>query len=166
MENIDKRSLAQLKLDCAAEGLPSTGTKAAMIKRLQTNAAEKLVNPPSELNSDDNNVEVNLQDVLEKTEKVNTPSIITKSNNLDIDKLPPINHAKHVENVLDKVKERFHMLNIRYDSNKEVFLLEGGRQGRVTTTARQPLKPIMLLCEGYVSLSRRGRNSPQSESIG
>ena len=84
---------------------------------------------------------------------VKAPAILTTPT-VNVENLPPANHSKHVQDTLDAVRSRFAGLVINYDPHQEVFTLEGGRQGRVTLGARQPLKMIMGTAEGYYNLAR------------
>lgn len=151
-------SLAELRLQCTAAGLPTSGTKPTLIARLQEVAAQSL--------SEDHETVV----VAEQTEKSEPEPVAPKPVEAKPEPvknvspvvvpvagvLPPANHAKHVSDVLDAVKARHPYLNFSYDQHQEVFLIDGGKQGRVTLTARQPAKPILLACDGYVSINQRG----------
>lgn len=159
---------AQLKALCAEAGLPTYGNKEQLIERLQTSAAAELAEPTADaiagatelMNNNDVVGEFMMPEPTPEPAapapepvKPAMPAVIIQSTAAP-GTLPPINHAAHVQEVLDTVRDRFPGVALRYDSNEEVFIIEGGRQGRLTTTARQPMRPILLAIEGYWNMAR------------
>jgi hypothetical protein len=152
---------SQLKNLCVEAGLPVYGTKEQLIERLQANAAADLTEPtpaPEAAPAVELDAAEPAEPVAPTAPVVKTPAVITTPT-VDAANLPPANHGKHVQETLDAVRSRFAGLVINYDPHQEVFTLEGGRQGRVTLGARQPLKMIMGTAESYYNLARgRSKN--------
>jgi len=146
--SLEAMTNSQLKALCVEAGLPVYGTKEQLIERLQANAAADLAEPTPE-------PEPEAAPAVEPVAPpaVKMPAVLTTPT-VDAANLPPANHGKHVQDTLDAVRSRFAGLVINYDQHQEVFTLEGGRQGRVTLGARQPLKMIMGTAEGYYNLAR------------
>ncbi len=163
MEQMTNKELAQM---CRDAGLPDYGTKDKLIARLQKMAAEVLTEQPAhaepseEPAADTPTVEPVAQPE-PQPEPVKMPAVIgTVSRITQLpENLPPVNHMAHVQDTIDSVRGRFQGLNIQYDSNEELFIFSGGRQGRLTTTARQPKRSIMLVAESYFNFARgRAKN--------
>jgi hypothetical protein len=144
---------AELKALCAEAGLPTYGNKEQLIERLQMSAAAELAEPSEPVASAVEPEPTPEPAPAPEPVKPAMPAVIIQSTAAP-GTLPPINHAAHVQEVLDTVRDRFPGVALRYDSNEEVFIIEGGRQGRLTTTARQPMRPILLAIEGYWNMAR------------
>jgi hypothetical protein len=157
MENatpLETMTNAELKALCTEAGLATYGTKDQLIERLQANAAADLAEPAPAVEPESPAVvEPEPSPAPTHAPVVKAPAILTTPT-VNVENLPPANHSKHVQDTLDAVRSRFAGLVINYDPHQEVFTLEGGRQGRVTLGARQPLKMIMGTAEGYYNLAR------------
>lgn len=176
MEQLTNKELAQM---CREAGLPDYGTKEKLIARLQKMAAEVLTEQPAQAEPEQPyeaaltqepaqpaDMEVQPEPIVELVAEpeqqpepnapVVMPAVIGKVSRITAlpENLPPVNHAAHVQDTLDSVRGRFQGLNIQYDSNEEMFIFSGGRQGRLTTTARQPKRSIMLVAESYFNFAR------------
>lgn len=164
MEQMTNKELAQM---CREAGLPDYGTKDKLIARLQKMAAEVLTEQPAEAPTPEQPADMEVQPepavelepvapAAESAPPVVMPAVIGKVSRITAlpENLPPVNHAAHVQDTLDSVRGRFQGLNIQYDSNEEMFIFSGGRQGRLTTTARQPKRSIMLVAESYFNFAR------------
>lgn len=147
---MDDKTQTELKALCTEAGLPTYGTKAQLIERLQAAAASELAEPVTEP-VDPAVVE---PEPAPAPTPVTMPKVIVTQSTVPVENLPPVNHNAHVQEVLDACRSRFHGLNLRYDSNEELFIFEGGRQGRVSTTARQPARCIIGAAESYYNLAR------------
>ncbi len=145
--SLEAMTNSQLKALCSEAGLPVYGTKDQLVERLQANAVADLTEPASAPAAEQ------AEPVAPPAPAVKMPAVITTPT-VDAANLPPANHGKHVQDTLDAVRGRFAGLVINYDQHPEVFTLEGGRQGRVTLGARQPLKMIMGIAESYYNLAR------------
>jgi hypothetical protein len=165
--SLETMTNAELKALCTEAGLATYGTKEQLIERLQANAAADLAEPAP-------TVEPEVPAAVEPEQApapepepapvVKAPAILTTPT-VNVENLPPVNHAKHVQDTLDAVRGRFPGLIINYDPHQEIFTLEGGRQGRMTLGARQPQRAIMLTAEGYYNLAR-GRAKVDFGDIG
>lgn len=145
---MDDKTQAELKAMCVEAGLPTYGNKQQLIERLHADAAASLAEPVAE------NTPAVEPETTPTPEPIRAPKVIVTQSTVPVENLPPVNHAAHVQEVLDACRSRFHGLNVRYDSNEEVFMFEGGRQGRVSTTARQPARCIIGAAESYYNLAR------------
>jgi hypothetical protein len=157
---MDEMTNKQLQQLCRDAGLPDYGTKAVMIERLQKAAAAELVEDATDVVVENEDATVEVVEPVEAVKpepvKVAAPAIIITPT-VALENLPPANHAKHVEETLDAVRSRYQGIIVRYDSNEETFVFEGGRQGKTTTTARQPKWAVMSVAESYYNVAR-GRN--------
>lgn len=52
-------------------------------------------------------------------------------------------HAAQAAEVLDYIRRKFPQLSVKLDPHQEVFIFEGGRQGRMTTTIHQPMASLV-----------------------
>jgi len=151
---MDDKTQAELKAMCVEAGLPTYGNKQQLIERLQADAAASLAETVAEPEAPTAVEPEPTPEPVAAPQPVRAPKVIVTQSTVPTENLPPVNHAAHVQDVLDACRSRFHGLNVRYDSNEEVFMFEGGRQGRVSTTSRQPARCIIGAAESYYNLAR------------
>lgn len=67
---------------------------------------------------------------------------------------------EHARRVLEEIRNRYPQLNVQLDVDNEVYVFQGGIQGKVTTTIHQPLAAILHHVSGvaptYVREHREG----------
>lgn len=92
--------------------------------------------------------------VAEATKKLITPS------QSEVNKLLQSHSGyseKEVAETMDYIQRRFAgVISVSIDKHQEVFQFEGGRQGRLTTTIKQPSQSVVKVAEQYANVARAG----------
>lgn len=181
-------SQAQLMAESKTRGIPAYGTKQQLIDRLTSHASDP-ANPspaPDFANPNDSSAMATMQTsatvnhVEDRTppSQVIAPEPYQKSN----DATPPskqvilptaqdtvafgqttqsgLQTMEYAQRVLSKIKSKFPNLQVRIDPHQEVYVFEGGIQGRVTTTIHQPESAMLHymhgLAPGYINAHHAG----------
>lgn len=166
---LETMTLEELKLACKDAGVKDYGTKAQIIERIKNASIAALTNTPEK--------EITVaqeQMVASAIEKAFTPEapapqpvpVVFVNSPTNIKTLPPVNHKAHVQEVLDWSSSNLPGVMVKYDEHQEVFTFDGGRQGRQTTTARQPLGTFKAAAIAYRNVAQYGQAQRDLGSVG
>lgn len=163
---MEEKTTVELKAMCEEAGLATYGAKSVLIERLQKHAVAEMI---EEAVMGEPSVEPEAEPVAAPA-PAPAPApvksgIVAISSTAMLSTLPPVNHKAHVQETLDECRSRFHGIIVNYDINQEAFIFDGGRQGRTTTTARQPKKNVLDVAKSYYNLARGRNMEPIGEVI-
>jgi hypothetical protein len=150
MENapLETMTMQQLQQLCKDEQIPAYGTKQQMIERIKEKALTAITSDSAPV----------IQEA--KAEANMEVSKLIAASDADVKQFGLVTkHKDMVNSVIDEVRSKYPRIAISYqqgDSDDGVYVLEGGRQGRVTTTANQPAKAVMSVVNSYHNVMTSG----------
>lgn len=169
-------TLEELKLAAKEAGVKDYGTKAQIVERIHNASIAALTDTPEKETLVTQSTPAPVQPVVPAPviEKAFTVEALTQqpvpvvfvNTPINTKTLPPVNHKAHVQEVIEWSASNLPGVIVKYDEHQEVFTLEGGRQGRTTTTARQPLSAFISAARQYSNIAMSGRAQADLGAVG